>query len=138
MTSQVVARAKLIAKLDALVNLIDSDRAKKNDANFAILQEGARKNGRRNYDEIGYEIGRRFTKFWSETSADQHKPQRSVCYFVENETGKIFGARSWNAYNPRRQYGTLDTMHDWYWGEYYAQHRTEPGRSTLVPIAERV
>ena len=41
-----------------------------------------------------------------------------VQYFVDKETWIIYGAKSAAQYNPRREYGTLETVNqfDWAWG----------------------
>ena len=67
--------------------------------------------------QVFIDQGPKYTRFsmttWNETD------KRSL-YFVENSTGKIFGCESWRKPNLRRQYGTLDTINDWYWAGYDA------------------
>jgi len=42
---------------------------------------------------------------------------------VELETGAIFGIKAYGVVHRGHQYGTLDTINDWYWGEYYPMKR---------------
>lgn len=43
----------------------------------------------------------------------------AITYFVDKEDWTIYGAKSAAQYNPRRQYGTLETVtqFDWYAGQ---------------------
>ena len=91
-----------------------------------ILHDDAVKDGRRGYNEIGTENGRRFVKIFTNNGA-----QRSVRYFVEKSSGIIFGAASWQKFNPNHEYGTLDTVAEWDWSDYYAVHKQ--GKPSLVP-----
>lgn len=40
-------------------------------------------------------------------------------YMVENATGHIFGIKGYGVIHRGHYYGTLDTIHDWFWGNYY-------------------
>jgi hypothetical protein len=40
---------------------------------------------------------------------------------VENATGNIYGIKGYGQVHKGHQYGTLETVADWYWGEYYPQ-----------------
>jgi len=37
---------------------------------------------------------------------------------VENATGEIFGIKGYGVVHKGHRYGTLDTAHEYYWGEY--------------------
>lgn len=56
-----------------------------------------------------------------------------VQYFVEKDSCKIYGAKSAAQYNPRRQYGTLETVtqFDWAVGE------AKPGTTLAQQIEAR-
>lgn len=41
-------------------------------------------------------------------------------YMVVNETGEIFGIKGYGIIHRGHQYGTLDTVDSYYWGEYTA------------------
>ena len=41
-------------------------------------------------------------------------------YMVVNDTGEIFGIKGYGVIHRGHQYGTLDTIQDWYWGGYTA------------------
>jgi hypothetical protein len=43
-------------------------------------------------------------------------------FMVERSTGKIFGIKGYGKIHRGHQYGTLDTIGDWYWGEYYPRY----------------
>ena len=59
-----------------------------------------------------------------------------VKYFVHKPTGRILGAAGWDAKNFNREYGTLDTINEWYWGGYDAVSKN--GKDTLVPKKDRL
>lgn len=60
--------------------------------------------------------GKKYTKI------DVCLPQQSGRYMVEIETGKIYGIKAYGVINRLHQYGTLDTIDDYYWGDYTARH----------------
>jgi hypothetical protein len=98
----------------------------------SVLNEMGRKLGQPGYHMIGTDTtGARFVRVWDKSGSGT-----SVKYFVEKDTGIIYGAKSWKVYNPIRKYGTLDTIHDWFWGGYYGTNKD--GQSTLVPKSHRV
>ncbi len=37
---------------------------------------------------------------------------------VENATGMIYGIKGYGKINKARNYGTLETINNWFWGEY--------------------
>ena len=41
-------------------------------------------------------------------------------YMVVNDTGEIFGIKAYGVIHRGHQYGTLDTVDNWYWGRYQA------------------
>jgi hypothetical protein len=41
-------------------------------------------------------------------------------YMVENSTGNIYGIKGYGKVNKYHKYGTLDTIYNYYWGEYTA------------------
>lgn len=44
---------------------------------------------------------------------------------IEQATGRIYGIKGYGNVHKGRFYGTLDTVRDWYWGDYYPRLRTE-------------
>jgi hypothetical protein len=44
-------------------------------------------------------------------------------YMVVNETGEIFGIKGYGVIHRGHQYGTLDTMDEFYWGAYNAYRK---------------
>lgn len=44
-------------------------------------------------------------------------------YMVVNKTGEIFGIKSYGVIHRGHQYGTLDTINEWYWGDYRARRQ---------------
>lgn len=44
-------------------------------------------------------------------------------YMVENATGVIYGIKGYGRVHKGHRYGTLATVHDWYWGGYRAGTR---------------
>ena len=53
-----------------------------------------------------------------------HAVNESGRYMVERKTGYIYGIKSWNQHNPRRLYGTLDTVDQWDWSVFPAIPKT--------------
>lgn len=98
--------------------------------NCGLLVQDAKEKGRPTYKEMkAEELGKFYRVFeWNGT-------QRCARYFIEKETGIIYGTDSWKKPNFKRAYGTLDTINDWRWGAYYALSKT--GKSTLVPKDQR-
>lgn len=47
-------------------------------------------------------------------------------YMVENATGHIFGIKGYGTIHRGHFYGTLDTMNDWFWGNYYPENKKAP------------
>jgi hypothetical protein len=124
------------AKLDVFCALLEQERNEDLKQQSSILHTEAIKEGRRGYYHIGYDEGSRFVKVWDETyQGNVNYSSKSVRYFIEKETGIVFGANGWKKYNPARVYGDLDTMHDWDWKGYYAE--SKKGLNTLVPKVMR-
>ena len=119
-------RATFYTKLDAFVARLHEEMERRIIEKYPTLHEGALQKGRRGHHDIGYDEGKRFVRV-----VDRGESQTFVRYFVEKDTGTIFGASSWKKYNPNREYGTLDTIDDWDWSGYYATHKN--GKSSLVP-----
>lgn len=42
-------------------------------------------------------------------------------YMVDNTTGEIFGIKGYGQVHKGHQYGTLDTIAEYYWGDYQAR-----------------
>lgn len=54
--------------------------------------------------------GRKFDKVVQNTGA-----QKATCFFVDRNSHVIYGAKSAMQYNPRRQFGTLQTVEQFDW-----------------------
>lgn len=114
-------------KLTALIATIQADRSRYFEINHPVLVSMTAPEP---YETIGFDEGPKFFKVWGKSGSS-----RSVKLFVEKSTGNIFGAKSWKAYNPARQFGTLDTVAEWDWSGYYPASKT--GLDTLVPKGTR-
>jgi len=44
-------------------------------------------------------------------------------YMVEGLTGNIYGIKAYGVIHRGHQYGTLDTINQYFWGDYTAQRR---------------
>jgi len=42
-------------------------------------------------------------------------------YMIVNDTGEIYGIKAYGVIHRGHKYGTLDTINEWYWGEYYGR-----------------
>jgi hypothetical protein len=47
-------------------------------------------------------------------------------FMVEMATGNIFGIKSYGQVHKGHFYGTLDTIDEYFWGDYYPRHKTNP------------
>lgn len=67
-------------------------------------------------DTVEVETGRKFDKVYIKTSA-----QKMARYMVDRNSWEIFGVKSWAQINPRRWYGSLDTVTEYEWSSYYGK-----------------
>ena len=44
-------------------------------------------------------------------------------FMIENATGVIYGIKGYGKVHKGHMYGTLDTVEEWYWGDYYPARR---------------
>jgi len=56
-----------------------------------------------------FDNGRKFTRVFETLNNAQNVGR----YFVDKNSQVIYGAKSWNQFNPRRQFGTLSTIDQW-------------------------
>ena len=56
-------------------------------------------------------------------------------YMVDMTTGEIFGIKAYGQVHKGRAYGTLDTVNDYYWGNYYAMPLDCARRIGALPAA---
>lgn len=130
-----MTKAEFYAKLDIFVKRLENERnAAPNETTQSVVKH-ARAAGRSGYHIIGYDDGKRFVRVWDNRGIRPQDTSRGVSYFVEKETGIIFGAKSWKIYNPNREYGTLDTIDEWDWSDFYGKSKT--GKDSLVPQGQR-
>lgn len=78
----------------------------------------------RHHDGVAVETGRRF---------DRIRIDDEVLYFVDKTTWIIYGAKSEVQYNPRREYGTLETVAQFDWAEGIAL----PGTTLAQQLEQR-
>ena len=58
--------------------------------------------------------GRKYTKI------DRGEPGHQSGYLmIDHNSLEIFGIKEYGRPHMKRRYGTLDTITDWYWGEYH-------------------
>lgn len=50
---------------------------------------------------------------------------RSGKYMIDNATDEIYGIKAYGVIHRGHRYGTLDTIHDYYWGEYQGIKKSE-------------
>jgi len=81
-------------------------------------------------DMIECETGYKFDKVFVNNGT-----QRLGHYMVESRTGAIYGITSWTQVNKRRQYGTLDTVDQYDWSDFYA--RPLPGSDAEMAHVKR-
>lgn len=47
--------------------------------------------------------------------------------YMVDQDGRIFGTKAYGVIHRGHQYGTLDTIEDWYWGDYVAARKVTKG-----------
>lgn len=62
----------------------------------------------------------------------------SARLMVEYVTGVVYGTKSYGQVHKGHAYGTLDTIDQWYWGDYYPRPAEAPVRPQPVPMADDV
>lgn len=60
------------------------------------------------------EKGRKFDKVFERTPN-----QKLGRYMVDRHSWTIYAIKSWNQYNPRRSFGTIDTVNQYDWSGYH-------------------
>jgi hypothetical protein len=128
---ETLTKAEFYMLLDEFIERLEQERNAETEARHGILHRNAIAAGRRGYTHVSYDEGQRFVRVTTESG------QTSVAYFVEKDTGIIFGASSFKKYNPARQFGTLKTVDDYIWGGYYGIPKGGSYKDTLVPKALR-
>ena len=98
--------AKMLAKIQALADLITVEQVERLKlqemdcwANIHHAKTTIARDGRR---YVGIAVG------------------TGMRYFVDKTTGLIHPSASWKTPNLKRSFGTLDSINDFYWGEYEA------------------
>lgn len=81
---------------------------------FQSANSGCIQNG----DTVEIESGRKFDRVYVQTYHDGKKLQKLGRYMVDRNAWVIYGIKSWNQVNLRRQFGTLDTVDEWDWTPY--------------------
>ena len=71
-------------------------------------------------DVVEVESGRKFDKVYIRTKGAGQPLGR---YMVDRNSWEIYGIKSWAQINPRRIYGTLDSVKQYDWSTYYATPR---------------
>lgn len=69
------------------------------------------------------ETGRKFDKVFLQTTHNGKPHQKLGRYMVDRNSWQIFGIKSWAQINPRRTYGTIDTVAQFDWSFHYATPR---------------
>jgi hypothetical protein len=52
-------------------------------------------------------------------------------YMIENDTEKIYGIKAYGVIHRGHYYGTLDTINDWWWGDYTAYPKQKDGENGI-------
>ena len=69
---------------------------------------------------VTIEPGRKYTKI--DLGTDHNRSGR---YMVDNETGAIHAIKGYGKVHKTKTFGTLDTIDEWYFGDYQAMHTTD-------------
>jgi hypothetical protein len=74
-------------------------------------------------ESIRVETGYKFDKVFVNRNCGgtPNTTQQIGRYMVESRTGDIYGIKSWTQVNKRRWYGTLETVDQYDWSDFYAR-----------------
>jgi hypothetical protein len=72
-----------------------------------------------NGDKIHVETGRKYDRVYVQTFHNGTPNQKIARYFVDRHTWVIYACKSYTQINPRRVFGTLDTISEWEWSAYH-------------------
>lgn len=111
--------------LDRAVEYVE--KLEKFRAMFQAQELGCVQNG----DTIAIETGRKFDKVYVRT-----KVQNLGRYMIDRNSWVIYGIKSWAQINPRRTYGTLDTIDQYDWSHYYGKPKTGTDAEKLAVARE--
>lgn len=84
-------------------------------------------------ESVHIETGRKFDKVYVQT-----KVQKLGRYMVDRNSWVIYGIKSWAQINPRREYGTLDTIDQYDWSHFYGQPKAGTDAETKASTREEV
>lgn len=73
-----------------------------------------------NGSTVHIQTGRKFDKVYIKTSAGDPMGR----YMIDRNSWEIYGIKSWAQINPRRVYGTLDSVDEYDWSHYYGRPKT--------------
>ena len=93
------------SKLQAFADKLEADRL------ADLIRTGVDCEGNRLQAKVSVKPGKKYAKV---------DVGHSGAYMVVNDTGEIFGVKAYGVIHKGHQYGTLDTIDNWYWGTYYA------------------
>ena len=96
-----------LAKLEALAKLIEKQTKQR------MTADGMTSDVHDRYCKVQVKPGKKYTKV---------DVGQSGKYMV-TEAGEIFGIKAYGVIHTGHQYGTLDTINEWYWGDYTAKKR---------------
>jgi hypothetical protein len=106
MSHTIVNRVILQAKLESLAELLEADTIAR------LRQQGLNCEANIANARTRIKLGRVYAKVDIGTSGR---------LMVEISTGIIFGIKAYGKVHRGHVYGTLDTIHDWFWGHYKPQ-----------------
>ena len=85
---------------------------------FRAAFQKADTDGRETTDIVAIETGRKFDKVYVQTFHQGKPLQKLGRYMVDRNSWIIYGIKSWAQINPRRTFGTLDTIDQYDWSPY--------------------
>jgi len=100
-------------KIKAFAELIEKEQRAKYEKFFTVTDPEARESLIKNSSEVKVIPGKKYTKVDVGNSGK---------YMVDDE-GNIWGIKGYGVIHRGHHYGTLDTINDYYWGEYVACRR---------------
>lgn len=93
-----------LSKIEEFANLLEKEQLER------LHTQGINYAGHEQSVKVSIKEGNKYFKIDVGTSGK---------YMIDSE-GNIFGIKAYGVIHRGHQYGTLETINDWYWGEYTA------------------
>lgn len=94
---------KTLTKLQEFAELLEKEQME------SLYRRGLACEANISQCKVSVKVSKKYTKVDVGTSGK---------YMIVNATGEIFGIKAYGVIHRGHKFGTLETIHDWCWGEY--------------------